>query len=263
MTAQDRTPHDADRDPAHETGAEQTHFGFETVPRGEKKALVRGVFDSVADRYDVMNDLMSAGLHRLWKRALVTALAPRSGMALLDVAGGTGDISFRALEKAPGLQALVMDINAEMLRVGRQRALERGLDVAFACGDAENLPVASASQDAVTVAFGIRNVTDIPAALGEMTRTLRPGGHFLCLEFSPAVELLIKRFYDRYSFDMIPRLGQWVTGDRDSYQYLVESIRRFPGPDRFARMMTEAGLSRVHWRPMTGGVVALHSGWRI
>lgn len=243
--------------------AGETHFGYESVPVSEKKGRVRDVFDSVAGRYDLMNDLMSAGMHRLWKRALVGALAPLPGMALLDVAGGTGDISFRALDKAPGLDALVMDINAQMLRVGRERAEKRGLDVAFACGDAERLPVASASRDAVTIAFGIRNVTHIDRALAEMTRVLRPGGHFLCLEFSPAVEPLLKGLYDRYSFEMIPRLGQWVTGDRDSYQYLVESIRRFPAPEAFAGMMRRAGLSRVRCQPMTGGVVALHSGWRI
>jgi len=257
---------------------ENTHFGFRQVPVGEKQGLVDDVFRSVARRYDLMNDLMSGGLHRLWKDALVTAVNPppkaRSGhqeilerpFALLDVAGGTGDIAFRVLaEGGAGTRATVADINADMLDVGRRRAAERGLDdvVTFVEGNAEALPFPDRTYDAVTVAFGIRNVPRIDAALAEAFRVLKTGGHFLCLEFSTVDVPGLDALYDLYSFNVIPALGRAVTGDGEAYRYLVESIRRFPRPEAFADMIRAAGFRRVSHRVMTGGIVALHTGWRL
>ncbi len=241
-------------------------FGFRTVAEDEKSRLVGEVFSSVARRYDVMNDLMSMGVHRLWKDALIDWLAPAPGMKLLDVAGGTGDIAFRFLERLgakPG-SAVVCDINREMLAVGRERAQERKLTerVTFSCGDAETLPMPDASFDAYTIAFGIRNVTHIDKALAEAHRVLKPGGHFLCLEFSKVNDTLLSNLYDLWSFNVIPVIGQAVTNDRASYQYLVESIRRFPAQKDFAGMITAAGFKQVKWRDMTGGIVAMHSGWK-
>ena len=227
------------------------------------------VFHSVARRYDLMNDLMSGGLHRAWKDALVTAVNPPKSdrdFALLDLAGGTGDIAFRVIAAGgPGTRVTVCDINAEMLAVGRERALERGVDdvVSFEQANAEELPYADRSFDCVTIAFGIRNVPRIERAIAEAHRVLRIGGRFLCLEFS-AVDLPgLDRLYDLYSFNVIPRIGATVTGDRDAYQYLVESIRKFPKPKVFARMIEAAGFRRVSFTPMTGGVVAMHSGWKL
>jgi len=256
---------------------EQTDFGFQKVPFADKQALVDGVFHSVAQRYDLMNDLMSGGLHRAWKDILVTAVNPPSKrrprrlderaerpFALLDLAGGTGDVAFRVIDAAgSGTRATVIDINADMLQVGRARAAERGLDkaVAFVEGNAEALPFPDRSFDAVTVAFGIRNVPRIAAALAEAYRVLRLGGHFLCLEFSTVDVPGLAAFYDFYSFNVIPALGRAVAGDADAYRYLVESIRRFPRPEAFAEMMRAAGLRRVAFQPITGGIVALHSGW--
>ena len=245
-------------------------FGFEAVSPEEKTRRVHDVFASVATRYDVMNDVMSAGLHRLWKAAMVDALRPRPGMAVLDVAGGTGDIAFRILDAsakagAGSADVVVCDINESMLHEGRDRAVDQGrlnhLD--WLCGNAETLPVADRSVDAYTIAFGIRNVTDIPAALAEARRVLKPGGRFLCLEFSPDQDARLKPLYDTYSFNVIPLLGKLIAGDSDSYRYLVESIREFPAPDDFAAMIESAGLSRVAHRTLTGGVVALHTAWRI
>lgn len=247
----------------------ETHFGFRTVPLDEKQALVDDVFFSVARRYDLMNDLMSAGLHRAWKDALVTAVnPPRSAraFALLDAAGGTGDIAFRVVRAGgAGLRATVCDINGEMLAVGRERASERGLAsrVAFVEGNAEALPFPDKSFDACTIAFGIRNVPRIAAALAEAFRVLRPGGHYLCLEFSKVDLPWLDRLYDLYSFNVIPALGQMVVGDAESYRYLVESIRNFPSPPAFAAMLRSAGFRRVEARVMSGGIVALHSGWRL
>jgi len=244
-------------------------FGFREVPLGDKQAMVDDVFHSVARRYDLMNDLMSAGLHRAWKDVLVTAVNPPKGnkpFALLDLAGGTGDISFRVVQAGgPGVTATVLDINGGMLEVGRERARDLGLDhaVSFIEGNAETLPYPDRSFDAVTIAFGIRNVPRIDAALREARRVLRIGGRFLCLEFS-AVDLPgLDRIYDFYSFNVIPQLGRAVTGDAESYRYLVESIRRFPRPEAFAGMMREAGMARVSYQRLTGGIVALHSGWRL
>ena len=256
---------------------ENTHFGFREVPLADKQALVDGVFHSVASRYDLMNDLMSGGLHRAWKDALVTTVNPppkgRPGrldekparpFALLDVAGGTGDIAFRVIEAGgAGTRATVTDINADMLEVGRARADERGLEIAFVEGNAEALPFPDASYDAVTIAFGIRNVPRIEVALAEAYRVLRVGGRFLCLEFSTVDVPGLDALYDFYSFNVIPALGRAVTQDADAYRYLVESIRRFPRPDAFAEMMRAAGFRRVSFQRMTGGIVALHSGWRL
>ena len=245
-----------------------THFGARQVPLADKQALVDDVFHSVAPRYDLMNDLMSLGLHRAWKDALVTALdPPKSGpFALLDIAGGTGDIAFRAL-KAGGDQtrATVCDINADMLAVGRERAEARHLGdaITFTEGNAEALPFADRSFDAVTIAFGIRNVPRIDVALAEAFRVLRIGGKFLCLEFSTVDVPGLDRLYDFYSFNVIPALGRAVAGDAESYRYLVESIRRFPKPEAFAAMLRAAGFRRVSYRQMTGGIVALHCGWRL
>jgi demethylmenaquinone methyltransferase/2-methoxy-6-polyprenyl-1,4-benzoquinol methylase len=246
-----------------------THFGFKTVDLDAKQGLVDDVFRSVARRYDLMNDLMSGGLHRAWKDALVTAVNPPRGdrpFGLVDVAGGTGDIAFRVVAAGgPGTRVTVCDINPEMLAVGRERAIERGLDdaVAFVDGNAEALPFPDRSFDACTIAFGIRNVPRIDAALAEAYRVLRPGGRFLCLEFSTVDVPGLDTLYDLYSFNVIPALGRSVAGDADAYRYLVESIRRFPKPQAFAAMISAAGFRRVGARPLTGGVVALHSGWRL
>ncbi|WP_417450589.1 bifunctional demethylmenaquinone methyltransferase/2-methoxy-6-polyprenyl-1,4-benzoquinol methylase UbiE [Kordiimonas sp.] len=242
-----------------------THFGFKTVREQEKASMVRGVFNSVADRYDVMNDAMSMGVHRVWKNSLINSINPRPGMHLLDVAGGTGDIAFRFLDASEGGQVTVCDINAEMLRVGRERASDKGYAgrAEFVCGDAQKLPFEDRSKDAYTIAFGIRNVTRIEEALVEAYRVLKPGAKFFCLEFSPQVVPVLQSTYDSYSFNMIPKMGKAITGDADSYQYLVESIRRFPTPNRFAEMIKAAGFSRVGYRTMSAGVVAIHSGTRI
>ena len=249
--------------------SQTAHFGFRDVPLSDKQGLVDGVFDDVAARYDLMNDLMSGGLHRIWKDALITALDPPRDarpFALLDIAGGTGDISFRAVKRGGlGMHATVADINAEMLAVGKERALKQGHDaaVSFTRGNAEALPFADRSFDACTVAFGIRNVPRLDVGLREAFRILRPGGRFLCLEFSPAVIPGLDKVYDAYSFNVIPWLGKAVTGNADAYRYLVESIRRFPKPQAFADMIGAAGFRRVSWRPMSGGIVALHSAWRL
>ena len=248
---------------------ETTHFGFRDVPLGDKQTLVNDVFHSVAQRYDLMNDLMSAGLHRVWKSLLINALnPPRSDtpFALLDVAGGTGDIAFRAADAAgSGFKATVCDINSDMLSVGRERAAARHLDerISFVEGNAEELAFANSSFDAYTIAFGIRNVPRIDRALAEAFRVLRPGSRFLCLEFSTVDVPGLDRLYDLFSFKVIPPLGRAVTGDAESYQYLVESIRKFPKPGAFAEMIGKAGFSRVTWQSFSGGIVALHSGWRL
>jgi demethylmenaquinone methyltransferase/2-methoxy-6-polyprenyl-1,4-benzoquinol methylase len=247
----------------------ETHFGYRQVPLGDKQALVDDVFHKVARRYDLMNDLMSAGLHRAWKDALVTAINPprsEQAFALLDVAGGTGDISFRTIAAGgAGTRATVADINADMLGVGRERALAQGLDVvvSFVDANAESLPFPARSFDAVSIAFGIRNVPRIDVALREMHRVLRLGGRFLCLEFSTVDVPGLDALYELYSFNLVPAVGRAVVGDAEPYRYLVESIRRFPRPSAFADMMREAGFARVSHRPMSGGIVALHSGWRL
>jgi len=245
------------------------HFGFREVPIEEKQTLVDEVFDSVARRYDLMNDLMSGGLHRAWKEALVTAVNPplsERPFLLLDVAGGTGDIAFRVIEAGgEGTRATVCDINPEMLRVGRERAVERGYDaeVSFVEGNAESLPFPDKSYDAYTIAFGIRNVPRIEVALAEAFRVLRPGSRFLCLEFSTVDVPGLDALYDFYSFNVVPALGRAVANDAEAYRYLVESIRRFPKPHAFAEQIRAAGFKRVSFQMLTGGIVAVHSGWRL
>jgi demethylmenaquinone methyltransferase/2-methoxy-6-polyprenyl-1,4-benzoquinol methylase len=246
-----------------------THFGFRTVGIDRKQAMVDEVFDKVASRYDLMNDVMSGGLHRVWKDILATAVnPPRSERAfsVLDAAGGTGDVAFRVVEAGGGgTRVTVCDINEEMLTVGRERAAQRGLEgrVSFMAGNAERLPFPDRNFDACTIAFGIRNVPRIDTALAEFFRVLRPGSRFLCLEFSSVDVPGLDAVYDFYSFNVIPALGQAVAGNADAYRYLVESIRRFPKPKVFAEMITAAGFRRVGFRLLTGGVVALHSGWRL
>jgi demethylmenaquinone methyltransferase / 2-methoxy-6-polyprenyl-1,4-benzoquinol methylase len=250
------------------SGDPRTHFGYQEIPEADKAGRVRGVFSSVAGRYDLMNDLMSGGAHRLWKAALVDWLAPRPGIQLLDLAGGTGDIAFRVLDRVHGQgHATICDMTEEMLVEGARRAEARGLaagqSVDWVRGDAMHLPFAERSFDAVTIAFGIRNVTRPEVALTEAFRVLRPGGRFLCLEFGRPAVPAIDWLYDRYSFGVIPALGQMVTGDRASYQYLVESIRRFPDAETFAGMVSAAGFGLVRTRQLSFGVVALTSGWRL
>jgi len=245
-------------------------FGFQDVDPAEKPGLVRGVFDRVARRYDLMNDLMSAGVHRIWKDMVAARLNPRPGETIIDCAGGTGDMAIRfarlarrAQLRAGGEDAriFVVDYNAEMVAAGRERG--GAPEIAWSVGDAQRLPLPDACADAYVIAFGIRNVTDISAALGEARRVLKPGGRFLCLEFSRPVTEPLRAAYDAYSFKVIPKVGQWVAGDREAYQYLVESIRRFPDQARFAQLMREAGFDQVGWTNFTGGVAALHQGWAL
>lgn len=251
---------------------EDAPFGFRRVPVETKQGMVDDVFHSVARRYDLMNDLMSGGLHRVWKEALVDWLAPpRSGLvggrpwSALDVAGGTGDVAMRIARRAgPRAEIVVCDINGSMLDVGRTRAEERGqAALRFVEANAEALPFADSSFDAYTIAFGIRNVPRMELALAEAFRVLRRGGRFLCLEFSRVDMPVLDRVYDLYSFNVIPAMGRAVTGDADSYRYLVESIRTFPSQERFADRVRGAGFGRVAWRNFTGGVAALHSGWKL
>ena len=264
MSDRDPHPQESEAPSAGDATADRTHFGFRDVVRGEKSGLVRDVFESVAGRYDVMNDLMSAGVHRVWKASLIDTLRPRADTALLDVAGGTGDIAERFLA-AGGGEVTVCDINEAMLRVGRDRALDRGLlrGIDWLCADAERLPLPDASVSAYTIAFGLRNVTGIENALAEARRVLRPGGRFLCLEFSRVTAPWLDALYERYSFTVLPALGSMVAGDRDAYRYLVESIRRFPPQETLAAMMSDAGFDLVSYRNLSGGIAAIHSGWRI
>ncbi|HUT49175.1 MAG TPA: class I SAM-dependent methyltransferase [Alphaproteobacteria bacterium] len=248
----------------------EADFGYRRVPASARDGLVRGVFDSVARRYDLMNDLMSGGIHRLWKAALIDMVAPRRGMHLLDVAGGTGDIAFRFLDRVQdeagnAARVTVCDINPSMLVVGRDRALDRGIarGIEWVCGTAEALPLPDMSVDAYTIAFGLRNVTNIDRALAEARRVLKPGGRFFCLEFSRVAVPFLGELYDRYSFSVVPLIGEVVTGDRASYRYLVESIRKFPPQDALARRVEAAGLERVTWRNLSGGIAAIHAAWRL
>src|SRR5215207_9710922 len=249
------------------TKEKQADFGFRKVPLGDKQALVDDVFHSVARRYDLMNDLMSGGLHRAWKEALVTAINPprnNGAFALLDLAGGTGDVAFRVADAGgPGTHVTVADINTEMLAVGRERTAKARRNITFIEANAEKLPLPDKSFDAVTIAFGIRNVPRVDVALKEAHRVLKIGGRFLCLEFSSVDVPALDRLYDLYSFNVIPAVGRAVTGDAEAYRYLVESIRKFPRPEKFADMIRAAGFRRASFESMTGGVVALHSGWRL
>ena len=245
---------------------DRASFGYRDVRAGEKQGLVRGVFSNVARSYDLMNDLMSGGVHRLWKDAFVDQLNPRPGWTVLDVAGGTGDIAFR-LRKRTGDdgRVVVCDLTPDMLAVGRDRGVDKGVlsGIDWVAGDAMKLPIHSRSADAYTIAFGLRNVTHIEDVLAEAYRSLRPGGRFMCLEFSQVVLPVLDRVYDLYSFNVLPRIGQLVARDRESYQYLVESIRRFPPQEELAQMMRAAGFERVSYRNLSGGIAAIHSGWRL
>jgi demethylmenaquinone methyltransferase/2-methoxy-6-polyprenyl-1,4-benzoquinol methylase len=259
----DRAREGVEDDPAERLASS---FGFEAVDPAEKASRVRGVFDSVASRYDLMNDLMSAGVHRLWKDSLVDWLMPRPGCHYLDVAGGTGDIGFRLLDRLAGnARVCLVDINTAMLEVGRGRGLDRGwlAEIDWVAADAELLPLGDRRFDAYTIAFGIRNVTHLERALAEAYRVLRPGGRFLCLEFSRLAVPGLERLYDAYSFSVLPALGRWVAGDEASYRYLAESIRRFPDQTSFARLIQAAGFDQVKYRNLSGGIAAIHSAWRL
>ncbi|MDB5398137.1 MAG: demethylmenaquinone methyltransferase / 2-methoxy-6-polyprenyl,4-benzoquinol methylase [Acetobacteraceae bacterium] len=244
--------------------ATSVDFGFRSVAPAEKAGMVRAVFDSVAPRYDLMNDLMSLGIHRVWKKIFISDLQPRPSHTLLDLAGGTGDISFGWLRRGGG-PVLLTDINNAMLSVGRDRALNGGFsgDVSLVVADAEKLPLPDRCVDRVSIAFGLRNCTDKPAVLREARRVLKPGGRFLCLEFSRVTVHALTPVYDTWSFRVLPRLGRMVAGDEDSYRYLAESIRTFPDQEKLAGMMREAGFARVNVRNLSAGIAAIHSGWRL
>jgi len=247
------------------TNTKTTHFGNQTVPESRKAGMVHGVFTNVASKYDVMNDAMSLGIHRLWKDAMMDWLVPREGQRLLDVAGGTGDISFRFLKRAPKAHATVFDMTQSMLDEGKLRAEATALadHLDWVCGDAMALPFNDNSFDVYTISFGIRNVTRIPDALSEAFRVLKPGGRLMVLEFSQIPNSGLQRLYDLYSFNIIPPMGQAIANDRDSYQYLVESIRKFPKQDVFADMIRTAGFEQVKFRNLSLGIAALHSGWKL
>jgi demethylmenaquinone methyltransferase/2-methoxy-6-polyprenyl-1,4-benzoquinol methylase len=266
MTSSDAASPRLEATPSGKTSS----FGFRDVDAREKVKMVRGVFDSVASNYDLMNDLMSAGVHRIWKDAAASKLNVRPGEVILDVAGGTGDMARRyskmaraAQERRGGEDAkvIVLDYNAEMILAGVHKGGEP--EMVWSVGDAMNLPLPDASVDAYSISFGIRNVADIPVALKEARRVLKPGGRFICLEFSRPTTAAMRKAYDAWSFNAIPRIGQLIAKDRDSYQYLVESIRKFPGQETFAGMIRQAGFAQVKYRNLTMGIAALHSGWKI
>ena len=242
-----------------------THFGFETILEKDKAEKVQGVFSSVASKYDVMNDFMSLGIHRFWKDAMMDWLAPRGGQLLLDVAGGTGDISVRFLKRARNAHATVLDLTEPMLAEGRKRAATAGISgqLDWVVGDAMALPFEDQTFDVYTISFGIRNVTNPKKALAEAYRVLKPGGRIMVLEFSHIPNDLLQWCYDKYSFNVIPRLGQIIARDRSSYQYLVESIRNFPNQEKFLNLVNEAGFENTKYRNLTMGVACLHSGWKI
>lgn len=244
--------------------SDTTDFGFREVPRDQKASLVREVFESVAPRYDLMNDLMSLGIHRIWKRIFINAIAASPRETLLDLAGGTGDIAFGALARG-AKRVILTDVNPAMLEVAQKRALDRGITAGldFAVVDAEHIPLPDRCVEKVSIAFGLRNCTDKAAVLREARRVLRPGGRFHCLEFSKVAIAPLAKVYDIWSFKVLPEIGARVAQDRDSYEYLAESIRRFPDQDTLAGMMREAGLERVAHRNLSGGIVAIHSGWRL
>ncbi|MEX0318071.1 MAG: bifunctional demethylmenaquinone methyltransferase/2-methoxy-6-polyprenyl-1,4-benzoquinol methylase UbiE [Ruegeria sp.] len=248
-----------------ETNDKTTHFGFETVREAEKAGRVQGVFNSVASKYDIMNDVMSIGIHRVWKDAMMDWLAPRPGQRLLDVAGGTGDISFRFLRRAGHGHATVLDLTEPMLVEGRKRAEaeQRADSLDWVVGDAMALPFEDNTFDVYTISFGIRNVTRPQDALNEAYRVLKPGGRLMVLEFSQLPNDGLQKLYDLYSFNVIPRMGQMIAGDRDSYQYLVESIRNFPDQDTFLAMVCKAGFGNAKYRNLSMGIAALHSGWKL
>jgi demethylmenaquinone methyltransferase / 2-methoxy-6-polyprenyl-1,4-benzoquinol methylase len=258
-------------------------FGFRRVKAAEKTGLVQGVFDSVAGNYDLMNDLMSGGLHRLWKNRLVDLVNPRAGQTILDVAGGTGDIALRCYKRSEGkAKIIVCDLNPAMLKEGKAKAIDQGIlasgavtvatakraqssraPIEWINGNAEDLPIESNSVDVYTIAFGLRNVTHIDKALRDAFRVLKPGGRFFCMEFSPGVRKELKPLYDIYCMEVLPRLGDFVANDREAYQYLAESIRQFPPQDELKKRMEKAGFERVKWQDLTGGIAVIHSGWKL
>jgi len=241
-------------------------FGSRRVTPSEKTGMVRDVFASVASRYDLMNDLMSGGLHRLWKDRLVGMMNPKPGQIILDVAGGTGDIALRCARRISGkARIIVCDLSPAMLAEGRAKMIDRGLlsGIEWITGNAEGLPLPPRSVDIYCIAFGLRNVTHIDKALQEAARVLKPGGRFYCLEFSPGVKRGLKPLYDRYCTEVLPRLGGWVAQDHDAYQYLAESIRKFPDQPALAKRMQAAGLDNVKWSNLTGGIAVIHEGWRL
>jgi demethylmenaquinone methyltransferase/2-methoxy-6-polyprenyl-1,4-benzoquinol methylase len=242
-----------------------THFGFQTVDEDAKAGMVHGVFTNVASKYDVMNDAMSMGIHRIWKEAMMDWLAPRGGQKLLDVAGGTGDVSFKFLKRAGYGHATVCDMTEGMLVAGAQRpeAIERANELDWVVGDAMALPFPDNTFDVYTISFGIRNVTRIPDALAEAHRVLRPGGRIMVLEFSQLPNAMMQKAYDLYSFNVIPKMGKLIANDAESYQYLVESIRKFPDQETFAAMIRDAGFENVKYRNLSMGIAALHSGWKV
>lgn len=243
----------------------KTHFGFKEVEIDQKAPLVKGVFDNVASKYDIMNDVMSLGVHRLWKDKFISMLNPQRNKKLLDVAGGTGDIAFRFLKATEEGQVTVADINHNMLQEGYKNAINKNIlnNIEWLCADAQNMPILDNTYDYYTIAFGIRNVTDINKALLEAYRVLKPGGRFLCLEFSRVENPLLEKIYDFYSFNVIPKMGKIIASDRDSYQYLVESIRKFPKQEEFLQIIENAGFVKVKYINLSGGAVAIHSGWKI
>lgn len=247
-------------------------FGFTDIPEHEKQSRVRGVFDAVASKYDLMNDAMSLGIHRIWKDMTMTKVNPQPGELLIDVAGGTGDLARRFIKRADAARirrggeparAIICDINAEMLLAGIDPHKDAGMDIQRVCGNAESLPFPDGCADAVTIAFGIRNVTHRDKALSEFHRVLKPGGRLAVLEFSTPPAKWLRSIYDAYSFNVIPELGWMLARDRESYQYLVESIRRFPRQEPFAQMVKEAGFKRVGWQDYSGGIATLHWGWKV
>ena len=248
-----------------DTAEQTTHFGFETVPEAKKAGKVQTIFNSVASKYDIMNDVMSVGIHRIWKEAMMDWLAPRPGQKLIDVAGGTGDVSFKFLKRSGSGHATVLDITENMLIEGRKRAdaakIPDSLD--WVVGDAMFLPFADNTFDVYTISFGIRNVTRPQEALNEAFRVLRPGGRLMVLEFSQIPVPLVQKAYDLYSFNVIPTMGKLIANDRSSYQYLVESIRKFPDQETFLSMLQNAGFKNNNYRNLSLGIAALHSGWKI
>ena len=254
----------AQTDMASDIKSDEIDFGFQSVPRDQKESLVKNVFNSVAKNYDIMNDLMSMGVHRLWKDALMDWLAPQSNQTLMDLAGGTGDVALRFLKRGGG-NVHIVDINEEMLQAGKARAVMRPYQdrLSWIVGNAESLPLETASVDRATIAFGLRNVTNRDVALSEIYRVLKPGGRFCCLEFSSVDNPLLSKIYDEWSFKILPKMGELVAKDRDSYQYLVESIRQFPDQYELADMMVTAGFAQVRYRNLSGGIAAIHSGWKL
>jgi len=245
---------------------DKAHFGYQTVETGKKKQLVGQVFDSVADRYDVMNDLMSFGVHRLWKRFTINQTGVRAGQSVLDLAGGTGDLALKLHQRVgPSGSVMLSDINASMLSVGRDRMIDSGVagNMQYALADAEQLPFAENSFHCVTMAFGLRNVTDKQRALNSIFSTLKPGGRLLVLEFSKPILPVLSKAYDAYSFSALPAMGKLVANDAESYRYLAESIRQHPDQETLLGMMQTAGFERCEYHNMTGGIVALHKGFRL